>query len=154
MGTLRNLKKSGGQPSADNPNTRTPPEGRRYEKLHDLRVVADERRRGRRAVSINGEMGRIVLYAGAYSAMRDSAKQKVDYVQLKVSPTYPQTFWICPCAKEEIGGKHIAASGKTMLLSAKALIAELGLTGQPTTRYAAEWDQANEGLVVDLRRKL
>ena len=161
MGTIRGLKKSGLKPSIyegltekDILDTLTPPEERKYEKLDDLEVVADERRRGRTAVSINGQMGRIVLYASSYTAMCDGAKQKVEYVQLRMSPRYPITFWICPCPEKAIGARHIHTSGKTMLLSAKAVIAKLGQTGQKTARYEAEWDPVNKGLVVDLRRNI
>ena len=76
MGRLRDLKKSGKKPTEyeglteqDILNTLTPPEEGKYERLDDLEVVADDRRRGRQAVSINGVMGRIVLYAGSYDAM-------------------------------------------------------------------------------------
>lgn len=161
MGSLRDLKKRGKKPTEyeglteqDILNTLTPPEERKYEKLDDLEVVADDRRRGRQAVSINGEMGRIVLYAGSYDAMCRGVRQKVEYVQLKMSPRFPKMFWICPCSPKEVGARHIHTSGKTMLLSAKALIDRLGLKGQKTARYDAEWDSANEGLVVDLRRSI
>jgi hypothetical protein len=154
MGSLRDLEKSGDDSSRGNSNTMAPPERKRYEKLDDLVVVADDRRRGRTAVSINGKMGRIVLYAAAYAAMRDATNQKVEYVQLKMSPRYPQAFWICPSTQESIGAKHILVSGKTMLLSAKTLVEKMGLKEQKTARYEAEWDPANEGLVVDLRRKI
>jgi hypothetical protein len=119
-----------------------------------LEVVADDRRRGRQAVSINGVMGRIVLYAGSYDAMCAGTKQKVEYVQLKMSPRYQRTFWICPCSPKEIGARHIHTSGQTMLLSAKALIDRLGLKNQKTARYDAEWDSVNKGLVVDLSRNI
>ncbi len=161
MGTKRNLKKTGKRPSdpeelreEDILATLTPPEERKYERLDDLEVVADERRRGREAVSINGKMGRIVLYAGAYTAMCDGAGQKVDYVQLKMSARFPRTFWICPSPDKAIGARHIHTSGKTMLLSAKALIARLGLSGEATARFEAEWDPVNQGLAVDLSRKI
>ncbi len=161
MGRLRDLKKSGEKPfcyegltDQDILDTLTPPEQRRYEKLDDLEVVADDRRRGRTAVSINGEMGRIVLYAGSYAAMCEGAKQKVEYVQLKMSPRHPKVFWISPCPENAIGARHIHSSGKTMLLSAKALITRLGMTGQKTARYDAEWDPVNEGLVVELQRSI
>jgi hypothetical protein len=154
MGSRRHWPDGGEQTSPETLTTLTPSDERKYKKLDDLKVVADERRRGRTAVSINGEMGRIVLYAGSYKAMSLGARRKVEYVQAKMSPRYPRTFWICPCSENDIGAKHISTSGKTMLLSAKALIAKLGLTGQKTARFEAEWDQANEGLVVDLRRTI
>jgi hypothetical protein len=161
VGSLRNLKKTGKKPpeheeltEQDIMDTLTPPEDRKYEKLDDLEVVADDRRRGRQAVSINGVMGRIVLYAGSYDAMCAGAKQKVEHVQLKMSPRFPKMFWICPCSQKEIGARHIHTTGKTMLLSAKALIDRLGLKNQKTARYDAEWDSANQGLVVDLRRSI
>ncbi len=135
-------------------NTLTPPEERRYVKLDDLEVVADERRRGRQAVSINGEMGRIVLYSSVYAAMCEGARQKVEYIQLKMSAKYPRTVWICPCPPKAIGARHIHSSGNTMLLSAKAAIARLGLTGHKTARYDAEWDSANEGLVIDVSENI
>jgi hypothetical protein len=161
MGRLRDLKKSDkktteyeGLTEQDILDTLTPPEVGKYEKLDDLEVIADDRRRGRQAVSINGQMGRIVLYAGSYNAMCAAIHQKVEYVQLKMSPRYPKIFWICPCSPKEIGARHIHTSGKTMLLSAKALIDRLGLKGQKTARYDAVWDWMNKGLAVDLRRNI
>lgn len=154
MGSMRSMRGGGEKLSPPKEDSMQPHEEPEFVKLDDLEVVTDDRRRGRAAVSINGKTGRIVLYTLAYRALCEGAGRKVEHIQPKTSPSSPGRFWICPCHKDDFGAKLVHLSGKTRLLSVKALVSKLGLAGQETSRYEAKWDPINQGLRVKLSQRI
>ena len=120
----------------------------------DFTEVGDERRGGRQAVSINGNLGRLVIYQEAYRIFEDrSGKKPVKFVQLLRNSDYPHIFWIRACnSAKDPAARGVHTTGETKLISAKKLIKEIGKDKAPTAQYFADWDPVNEALYVDLNR--
>jgi hypothetical protein len=129
-----------------------------YELIKDeeAHVYADERRGSKKAVSVNGSLGRLVIYAQAYREMLQAVgKDEISYVKLVSTPKYPERFWIIPVESKKVhGARGLHKTGKTIMISAKLLISQLKMQGTPTAQYAAHWEPVNKGLLVDLRKKL
>lgn len=119
-------------------------------------VYADIRKRGKSCVSINGNLGRIVVFAGPYHEMLQAiGKEDVEFVKLMSTAKYPGRFWIIPVDSKEVrGARGLHKSGNTIMISAKALISALNMNGQPTKQYHARWEPVNGGILVDLRKPL
>jgi hypothetical protein len=129
-----------------------------YELVSDdeVTVYADFRKRGKSCVSINGNLGRIVVFAGPYHEMLQAiGKDDVEYVKLISTAKYPGRFWIIPVESKEVrGARGLHKSGNTIMISAKALISALNMNKQPTKQYYARWEPVNGGILVDLRKPL
>lgn len=125
-----------------------------YPKLDDLEVVSDRRRRGSATVSLDGKMGRILIYKGAYELLREGSENEIETIQVKCSPKYPKCFWIVPSAKSDKGSRPLSKNGGVRCLSLKYLTTKLGLTNKDRIRCNAHPDPVNGGLVIDTSVKI
>jgi hypothetical protein len=145
MGSLREMEEAN-----ESVETKTP-----FPKL-DFTEIGDERRGGKKAVSINGKLGRLVIYQEAYRIFEDrSGKKPVKFIQLLRHNDYPHIFWIRACnSAKDHAARGVHTTGETKLISAKKLIREIGKNEAPTEQYFADWDPVNEALYVDLNHPL
>ncbi|MGO9567255.1 MAG: hypothetical protein ACLP5H_06930, partial [Desulfomonilaceae bacterium] len=118
----------------------------------DLKEIGDKRRGGKQAVSINGKLGRLVIYQEAYRIFEQrSGLGPVKFVQLLIHANYPNVFWIRACnSGKEPAARGLHTTGETKVISAKKLIAEIGKDKAGTEQFYADWDPVNEALYVDL----
>jgi hypothetical protein len=119
---------------------------------------ADVRRGGKHCVSVNGKLGRLIIYQDSYREMLQAiGKKEILFVRLRSHPRYPQRFWIIPVDSKDIKGArqvHKAAKGNTVAVSARTLINAFGFTNLPTAQFSAAWEPINKGLLVDLRKRI
>jgi len=122
----------------------------------DFTKVGDQRRGGKQAVSINGNLGRLVIYQEAYRIFeKQSGRAPVKFVQLLRHSDYPHIFWIKACdSAKDPAARGIHVTGETRVISAKKLIKEIGKEESPTEQFFADWDPVNEALYVDLNHPL
>lgn len=115
-------------------------------------VIADQRKGGKRVVSINPNLGRVVLYRTIYDEMEKAWGRPFDSVLLLIVERIPGRFWVRPCTDSTNGKKKIHKTGETRMISAKMLITRLNLDINETTQYAALWDKEHNALMVDVSR--
>ena len=142
MGSLRDMERE----AKEDRETTSP-----FPKLQ-FKEVGDERRGGKQAVSVNGNLGRLVIYQEAYRIFEQrSGRKPVKFVQLLRHDDYPHIFWIRACdSGKDPAARGLHTTGETKLISAKKLIEEIGKKNAPTQRFHADWDPVNEALYVDL----
>ena len=146
MGSLRDMQRE----AKENTEAISP-----FPKLQ-FKEVGDQRRGGKQAVSINGNLGRLVIYQEAYRIFEQrSGKGPVKFVQLLRNDDYPHIFWIRACDNaKEPAARGLHTTAETKLISAKKLIKEIGKEEAPTERFFADWDPVNEALYVDMNHPL
>jgi hypothetical protein len=113
-------------------------------------VVADQRKGGKRVVSVNPNLGRIVIYRTIYEEMEKAWGGKFDHVLLLIVERIPGKFWVRPCTDTADGKKKIHKTAETRMISAKMLITKLDLGIDETTQYKAIWDKNHNALMVDV----
>lgn len=95
MGSLRDMQRE----AKENTEAISP-----FPKLQ-FKEVGDQRRGGKQAVSINGNLGRLVIYQEAYRIFEQrSGKGPVKFVQLLRNDDYPHIFWIRACDNAKRAG--------------------------------------------------
>lgn len=159
MGSIRKLKSQGKeeeQVSSPESNKVIQEEGLPQKEFdfteNDIEFVADARRGGRKIVSLNPNLGRIVLYRAIYEIMAKEYGEAFENVQLFLVDKYPGYFWIRPCGEQAQGKKKLHKTGETRLISAKMLLHKLGKEKGNTIRYDARWDAPHKALVVDITK--
>ena len=93
----------------------------------EFEIVADQRKGGKKVVSINRSLGRIVIYKAVYDEMEKEWGNSFDNVLLMVVPRISGKFWIRPCAEDTDSGKKVHKTGETRMVSAKMLVNRLAL---------------------------
>ena len=120
----------------------------------EFHIVKDERKRaaGKTVVSVNPNLGRLVLYQATLAMMKEkTGKEELTNVVIKTHPEYPDYFWIQPCSEDAKGHRKVHSIGTTRILSAKKLTGMGRLKDmEKTEQFHAEWDENNNALVVDL----
>jgi hypothetical protein len=124
--------------------------------MPQFKLVEDERKRAgkRMAISLNSNLGRVLLYKLAYLELEDRRGGPVEYVQLFTATDEPKKFWIKPCKAEDPGAKHVLTTGNTRTVSAKKLISELGFEAEKTKQFPATWNREHKMLEVDISKAL
>jgi hypothetical protein len=142
MGSLRDMHKE----TKENEETAGP-----FPKLI-FKEIGDQRRGGKQAVSINGKLGRLVIYQEAYRIFeKKSGREPITFVQLLTHENFPHIFWIRACDNaKDPAARALHLTGETRVISAKMLIAEIGKTDAETQQFYADWDPVNEALYVDI----
>ena len=115
----------------------------------EFEIVADQRKGGKKVVSINRSLGRVVLYKAVYDEMEKEWKSPFSNVLIMVVPRISGKFWIRPCAEDTDGGKKLHRTGETRMISAKMLVNRLGLT-EEAAQYNVKWDKNHNSLMVDV----
>ena len=118
----------------------------------DIELIADARRGGKKVVSLNPNLGRIVLYRATFETMAKEYGKEFENVQVFLVDKYPGYFWIRPCDDEAKGAKKLHKTGETRLISAKMLLHKLGKKKGNTIQYDARWDAPHKALVVDITK--
>lgn len=115
----------------------------------EFEIIADQRKGGKKVISINRGLGRLVLYKAVYDEMEKEWGDPFDNVLLMVVPRISGKFWIRPCSEGTDGGKKIHRTGETRMVSAKMLVNRLDLA-EKAAQYDATWDKKHRALMVDL----
>jgi hypothetical protein len=115
----------------------------------EFEIVADQRKGGKKVVSINRSLGRIVIYKAVYDEMEKEWGNSFDNVLLMVVPRISGKFWIRPCAEDTDSGKKVHKTGETRMVSAKMLVNRLALA-EKAAQYSAKWDKKHNALMVDV----
>ena len=122
-----------------------------FPKLDDFESIGDQRRGGKQAVSVNGKMGRLVIYRHAYKIFETrSGRAPMETRATPPAPLVPAYFLDTRLRSEGQKRRQIHTTGDTKVISAKKLISEIGKTGMDTEQYYADWDPQNGALYVDL----
>jgi hypothetical protein len=115
----------------------------------EFEIVADQRKGGKKVISINRNLGRVVLYKAVYEEMEKEWGSPFSNVLLMVVPRISGKFWIRPCADDADGGKKIHRTGETRMVSAKMLVNRLDLA-EEAAQYSVKWDKKHNALMVDV----
>ncbi len=115
----------------------------------EFEIIADQRKGGKKVISINRDLGRVVLYRAVYDEMEKEWGSAFSNVLLMVVPRISGKFWIRPCGDDTDGGKKVHRTGETRMVSAKMLVNRLGLT-EKAAQYSAKWDKKHNALMVDV----
>ena len=120
--------------------------------------IGGSRRTGDRLISMNHNLGRIVIYQKTLDLMKEKTKQDPSFVRIGITDIHPNAFWIIPCAEKDEGALKVHVMGNTKMISAKSLfhkLEELGWCNPmgKTDQFPADWDSDNQGIKVDLTDK-
>jgi hypothetical protein len=124
--------------------------------MPEFKLVQDDRKKAGKtmAVSLNSNLGRLLLYRLAYLELEDRRGGPVEYAQLFTAPDEPKKFWIKPCKADDPGAKHVLTTANTRTISAKKLISELKFQSEKTLQFPARWNREHKMLEVDISKPL
>ncbi|MGB6067636.1 MAG: hypothetical protein WBG50_22750 [Desulfomonilaceae bacterium] len=124
--------------------------------MPEFKLVQDDRKKAGKtmAVSLNSNLGRLLLYRLAYLELEDRRGGPVEFAQLFTAPDEPKKFWIKPCKADDPGAKHVLTTANTRTISAKKLISELKFQAEKTLQFPATWNREHKMLEVDISKPL
>ena len=124
--------------------------------MPEFKLVQDDRKKAGKtmAVSLNSNLGRLLLYRLAYLELEDRRGGPVEFAELFTAPDEPKKFWIKPCKADDPGAKHVLTTANTRTISAKKLISELKFQAEKTLQFPATWNREHKMLEVDISKPL
>jgi hypothetical protein len=120
--------------------------------------IGGSRKIGDQLISMNPNLGRIVLYQKTLDLIKEKTKQDLKFVRLGITDEHPYAFWIKPCSNDDEGALKVHVMGNTRMVSAKQLFNKLKEKGWyvsegKTDQFPAEWDSSNEAVKIQLQKQ-
>lgn len=102
-----------------------------------------------KAVTLNFNLGRIVILTWAYGIMKNRFGPEIHYVRLLRDEEQPDVFLIQPCHADAHGARRLDIThGTSPSVSARHLFTRLGLPREGFKRYPVTWNEEYGGLLV------